>query len=159
MPSPMSRKASSSNADRKMEKSVGASTQPCLTPFVTLNDSETSPPTLTFNGNAMMNQKARCDTQLHLLDQHDGQRDNTRTPSAREAEHSLSSHKQFLQNLIDEFIYVRSSANDTTTWLRTDGHGGSSIMSTHYSGKHFHTEVWVLVRHKDEAYHRYGCDE
>ena len=44
----MSRKASSSIADRKMEKSVGASTQPCLTPFVTLNDSETSPPTLTF---------------------------------------------------------------------------------------------------------------
>ena len=27
---------------------MGASTQPCLTPFVTLNDSETSPPTLTF---------------------------------------------------------------------------------------------------------------
>ena len=47
MPSPMSRKALSSIADRKMEKSVGASTQPCLTPFVTLNDSETSPPTLT----------------------------------------------------------------------------------------------------------------
>ena len=40
--------ASSSIADSKMEKSVGASTQPCLTPFVTLNDSETSPPTLTF---------------------------------------------------------------------------------------------------------------
>ena len=48
MPSPMSWKASSSIADRKMEKSVGASTQPCLIPFVTLNDSETSPPTLTF---------------------------------------------------------------------------------------------------------------
>ena len=48
MPSPMSRKASSSIADRKMEKSAGASTQPCLTSFVTLNDSETSPPTLTF---------------------------------------------------------------------------------------------------------------
>ena len=27
---------------------MGASTQPCLTPFVTLNDSEISPPTLTF---------------------------------------------------------------------------------------------------------------
>ena len=40
----MSRKASSSIADRKMEKSVGASTQPCLTPFVTLNVSETPPP-------------------------------------------------------------------------------------------------------------------
>ena len=38
----------SSNADRKMEKSVGACTQPCLTSFVTFNDSETSPPTLTF---------------------------------------------------------------------------------------------------------------
>ena len=46
-PSPMSRNASRV-ADRKMEKSVGASTQPCLTPFVTLNDSETSPLTLTF---------------------------------------------------------------------------------------------------------------
>ena len=44
----MSRKASSSIADRKMENSVGASTHPCLTPFVTLNDSDTSPPTLTF---------------------------------------------------------------------------------------------------------------
>ena len=44
----MSRNASSSIADRKMEKSVGASTRPCLTPFVTLNDSETFPPTLTF---------------------------------------------------------------------------------------------------------------
>ncbi|KAK2160858.1 hypothetical protein LSH36_126g08053 [Paralvinella palmiformis] len=44
----MSQKALSSIADRKMEKSVGASTQPCLTPFVTLNNSETSPPTLTF---------------------------------------------------------------------------------------------------------------
>ena len=32
----------------KMEKSVGASTQPCLTPFVTLNDSNTSPQTLMF---------------------------------------------------------------------------------------------------------------
>ena len=47
MPSPMSRKALSSIADRKMEKSVGASTQPCLTPFVTLNDPETSPLTFT----------------------------------------------------------------------------------------------------------------
>ena len=47
-PSPMSRKASSSIADRKIEKSVGASIQPCLTPFVTLNDSETSHPTLTY---------------------------------------------------------------------------------------------------------------
>ena len=27
---------------------MGASTQPCFTPFITLNDSETSPPTLTF---------------------------------------------------------------------------------------------------------------
>ena len=43
----MSRKASSCIADRKIEKSVGASTQSCLTPFITLNDSETSPPTLT----------------------------------------------------------------------------------------------------------------
>ena len=32
----------------KMAKSIGASTQLCLTPFVTLNASETSPPTLTF---------------------------------------------------------------------------------------------------------------
>ena len=48
MPSTMSRKASTSIAERKMEKSVGANTQPCLTPFVTLNDSETSPPTLTY---------------------------------------------------------------------------------------------------------------
>ena len=44
----MPRKASTSIADRKMEKSVGASTQPCLTPLVTPNVSETSPPTLTF---------------------------------------------------------------------------------------------------------------
>ena len=44
----MSRKPSSSIADRKMDKSVGASTQPCLTSFVTPNDSETSHPTLTF---------------------------------------------------------------------------------------------------------------
>ena len=48
VPSPMSRKALSSIGDRKMEKSMGARTQPFLTPFVTLNDSETSPPTLTF---------------------------------------------------------------------------------------------------------------
>ena len=44
----MSRKASSSIADRNMEKSMGASTHPCLTPFVRLHDSETSPPTLIF---------------------------------------------------------------------------------------------------------------
>ena len=44
MPSPMSRKASSA----WIGSHVGASTQPCLTPFVTLNDSETSPSTLTF---------------------------------------------------------------------------------------------------------------
>ena len=44
----MSRKASSTIAYRKMEKSVEASSQPYLTPFVTLNDSETSPPILTF---------------------------------------------------------------------------------------------------------------
>ena len=43
----MSRKASSTIADRKMEKSTGASIQSCLTTFVTLIDSETSP-TLTF---------------------------------------------------------------------------------------------------------------
>ena len=43
----MSRKASSCIADRKIEKSVGASTQSCLTPFIRLNDSETSPPTVT----------------------------------------------------------------------------------------------------------------
>ena len=40
--SPMSRKASSSFADRNMDKSVGPSTQSCLTSFFTLNDSETS---------------------------------------------------------------------------------------------------------------------
>ena len=44
----MSQKASASIADRKMEKSAGTSTQPCLTPFVILNVSETSPLTLTF---------------------------------------------------------------------------------------------------------------
>ena len=44
----MSRKASWSIADRKTEKSMAASIQPYLTPFVTLNDSEISPPTLTF---------------------------------------------------------------------------------------------------------------
>ena len=48
MPSPLSRKASSSIADRKMEKGLGASTQPCLTLFVIPNDPETSHPTLTF---------------------------------------------------------------------------------------------------------------
>ena len=44
----MSLKASSSIADRNIEKSVGASTHPCLTPFVIANGSETSPPFLTF---------------------------------------------------------------------------------------------------------------
>ena len=44
----MSLKASSSIADRNIEKSVGASTHPCLTPFVIANISETSPPFLTF---------------------------------------------------------------------------------------------------------------
>ena len=44
----MSRKASSGIANRNMEKSMGANTQPCLTPFVTQNYSETSPSTLTF---------------------------------------------------------------------------------------------------------------
>ena len=44
----MSLKALSSIVDRKIEKSVWASTQPCLTPFVTMNDSDTSPPKLTF---------------------------------------------------------------------------------------------------------------
>ena len=44
----MSLKASSSIADRNIEKSVGASTHPCLTPFVIANVSETSPPFLTF---------------------------------------------------------------------------------------------------------------
>ena len=49
-PSPMSRKASSNIADRNMVKSMWASTQSCLTSFVTLDVSETktSPPTLTF---------------------------------------------------------------------------------------------------------------
>ena len=42
----MSRKASLGIADKKVEKSVGANTQ--LTTFMTLNDSETPPPTLTF---------------------------------------------------------------------------------------------------------------
>ena len=41
-------KASSSVGDSKMEKSAGAGTQPFLTPFITLNDFEISPPTLTF---------------------------------------------------------------------------------------------------------------
>ena len=44
----MSRKPSSSIYNSTVEKSVGASTQSCLTPFVTLNDLETSPPTPTF---------------------------------------------------------------------------------------------------------------
>ena len=45
----MFREASSNIADRKMEKSVGAaSTHPRMTAFVTLNDYETSAPTLTF---------------------------------------------------------------------------------------------------------------
>ena len=44
----MSLKASSSIADRKIEKSVGVSTHPCLTPFVIEKLSETSPPFLTF---------------------------------------------------------------------------------------------------------------
>ena len=39
-------KASSSIADRNIEKSVGSSTHPCLTPFVIANVSETSPPFL-----------------------------------------------------------------------------------------------------------------
>ena len=37
----MSLKTSSNIADRKVDMGVGVSTQPCLTPFVTLNDSET----------------------------------------------------------------------------------------------------------------------
>ena len=44
----MSLKASSSIADGNIAKSVGASTYPCLTPFVIANVSETSPPFLTF---------------------------------------------------------------------------------------------------------------
>ena len=44
----MSLRTSSSIADRKIEKRVGASTHHCLTPFVTANVSETSPPFLTF---------------------------------------------------------------------------------------------------------------
>ena len=44
----MSRKVSSSIAYMKKSKSVGISTQPCLTPFVALNYSETSTLTLTF---------------------------------------------------------------------------------------------------------------
>ena len=44
----MSLKASSSIADRNIEKSVGASTHPCLTPFVIANVSDTSHPFLTF---------------------------------------------------------------------------------------------------------------
>ena len=41
---PMSLKAWSSIADSKKEKSVGDSTPPCLTPFVALKESQTSPP-------------------------------------------------------------------------------------------------------------------
>ena len=44
----MTLKASSSIANKNIEKSVGASTHPCLTPFVIANVSETSPPFLTF---------------------------------------------------------------------------------------------------------------
>ena len=44
----MSRNTSSNIADTKMEKSVGASTQPCLTPSVTVTNSETCPPIITF---------------------------------------------------------------------------------------------------------------
>ena len=44
----MSLKASSNIADRNIEKSMGASIHPCLTPFVLANVSETSPPFLTF---------------------------------------------------------------------------------------------------------------
>ena len=44
----MSLKASSSIADRNIERSVGASTHSCLTPFVIANVSETSSPFLTF---------------------------------------------------------------------------------------------------------------
>ena len=47
-PPSMSRKASSSIGDSKMEMSVGPSIQPFLTIFVTLNDFETSRRTLTF---------------------------------------------------------------------------------------------------------------
>ena len=44
----MSLQASSSITDRNIEKSVEASTHPCLTPFVKANVSEPSPPFLTF---------------------------------------------------------------------------------------------------------------
>ena len=47
IPSPMSLKASSSIADINIEQIVGTSTQPCLTPFVMANVSETSPLFLT----------------------------------------------------------------------------------------------------------------
>ena len=43
----MSLKASSSIAYRKIEKSVGTNTHPCLTPFAITNVSETSSPFLT----------------------------------------------------------------------------------------------------------------
>ena len=45
---PMSLKASSIIADRLIEKSVGTSTHPCLTPFVIAHVSEISPPFLPF---------------------------------------------------------------------------------------------------------------
>ena len=48
IPSPMSLKVSSSMADRNIEKIMGASTHPCLTPFVIANVSETSPPFIPF---------------------------------------------------------------------------------------------------------------
>ena len=44
----MSLKSPTSIADRNIEKCVGASTHPCLTPFVIANVSKTSPPFLTF---------------------------------------------------------------------------------------------------------------
>ena len=44
----MSLKASSSIADRNIEKGVGVSTHPCLTPFIIANVSETSPLFLPF---------------------------------------------------------------------------------------------------------------
>ena len=47
----MSLKASSSIADRNIKKNVGASTHPCLTPFVIANVSETSPSFLMFTIN------------------------------------------------------------------------------------------------------------
>ena len=60
-------------------------------------------------------QKANCVTQLHLLHKLERKREHTRAPSAREAKHSLSRQKTASTKLIGEFIYLRSSANDTTT--------------------------------------------